>query len=203
MVQGTVPNTSERVRGTFESGCWSTSGASDLSDWMWGVSRDQSMKNREGGKDREHFKGEEHHPQYPRMREHNLMSGTQKAKWPGAESCRPYKTHNSTRLHSDDSEQKSDTINFRLLVDRPGEGRELTGGWQVWSQGKQQKLFRRREVTFLDSVAMEIERRQGLWFCVGLGLTVTLSTIMGPVQSQCLRNSKSIHRNLETTLFRP
>ena len=38
------------------------------------------MKNREGGKDREHFKGEEHHPQYPRMREHNLMSGTQKAK---------------------------------------------------------------------------------------------------------------------------
>ena len=69
------------------------------------------------------------------------------------------------------------------MVDGPGEGRELTGGWQEWSQGKQQKLFWRREVTFSDSVAMEIERRQGLWFCAGLGLTVTLSTITGPVQS--------------------
>lgn len=42
---------------------------------------------------------------------------------------------------------RSDTINFRLLVDCPGEGRELTGGWQVWSQEKQQKLFQRREVS--------------------------------------------------------
>ena len=47
---------------------------------MRGVSRDQSMKIREGGKDREHFKEEKHHPQYPRMREHGLTSGTQKAK---------------------------------------------------------------------------------------------------------------------------
>ena len=31
------------------------------------------MKNTEDGKAREHFKGEEHHPQYLRMREHKVL----------------------------------------------------------------------------------------------------------------------------------
>ena len=89
-------------------------------------------------------------------------------------SRRPYKTCKSSRLHPNDFEQKRDAISFRLLVAHPGEGRELTGGWRVWIQGKQQELFQRRGVIFTDSVAMEIERKQRLRFCVGLGLTVTL-----------------------------
>lgn len=133
------------------------------------------MKNTEGGKAREHFKGEEHHPQYPRMRESTKSSvWNPEGKMTWGESRRPYKTRKSSGLHPNDFEQKSDAISFRLSVDHPGEGRELTGGWRVWSQGKQQKLFQRRAVIFSDSVAMEIERRQGLRFCVGLGLTVTL-----------------------------
>ena len=64
--------------------------------------------------------------------------------------------------------------------------------------GKAAEAVSEKRSQFSDSVAMEIERRQGLRLCVGLGLTVTLGTITGPVQSQCLRNSRA-----HTEIWRP
>lgn len=49
---------------------------------------------------------------------------------------RPYESGMSFGLYHNDFEKSGDVISLRLLEDDSGEGRDLIGGWQVFSQGK-------------------------------------------------------------------
>lgn len=100
------------------------------------------MKNREeGGKDGKHFKGKEPHLQDPRMREYEVLCLEPRMQNdPGPDYVGPQKARSSSGLYPSDFEQKCDGISSGLLVDHPGEGTALIGGWQVWNQGKQQEV---------------------------------------------------------------